>query len=92
MLEIRPNCECCDCDLSPDSNDVFICSFECTFCLTCKMKFLNELCPNCGGELVKRPTRSIEKLIRYPPSNKRIYNPDCINFQINNNTENTENT
>lgn len=32
MLELRPNCECCDKDLPPDSPEAFICSFECTFC------------------------------------------------------------
>ena len=31
MLELRPNCECCDKDLPPDSREAFICSFECTF-------------------------------------------------------------
>jgi uncharacterized protein len=30
MLELRPNCECCDRDLPPDSHDARICSFECT--------------------------------------------------------------
>ncbi|PLO77304.1 DUF1272 domain-containing protein, partial [Klebsiella pneumoniae] len=27
MLELRPNCECCDKDLPPDSPEAFICSF-----------------------------------------------------------------
>ena len=35
MLELRPNCECCDRDLSPESVDARICSFECTFCAEC---------------------------------------------------------
>ena len=35
MLELRPNCECCDKDLPPDSPEAFICSFECTFCRDC---------------------------------------------------------
>ena len=30
MLELRPNCECCDRDLPPDSREALICSFECT--------------------------------------------------------------
>ena len=29
MLELRPNCECCDRDLPPDSSDARICNFEC---------------------------------------------------------------
>ena len=54
MLELRPNCECCDKDLPPDSPEAFICSFECTFCRDCMTTRLNGHCPNCGGELVRR--------------------------------------
>src|SRR5918996_574295 len=35
MLKLKPNCECCDRDLPPDSPDAMICSFECTFCAAC---------------------------------------------------------
>jgi len=28
---MRPNCECCDLDLPPDTTDAVICTFECTF-------------------------------------------------------------
>ena len=35
MLELRPNCECCDRDLPPDAPDALICTFECTFCAPC---------------------------------------------------------
>ena len=35
MLELRPNCECCDKDLPPDATDAMICTFECTFCADC---------------------------------------------------------
>ena len=55
MLELRPNCECCDKDLPPDSPEAFICSFECTFCRDCMTARLHGRCPNCGGELVRRP-------------------------------------
>ena len=41
MLELRPNCECCDKDLPPDSPEAFICSFECTFCRDCMTTRLN---------------------------------------------------
>ena len=46
MLELRPNCECCDKDLPPDSPEAFICSFECTFCRDCMTTRLNGHCPN----------------------------------------------
>jgi len=35
MLGLRPNCECCNQDLPPESLDTRICSFECTFCVAC---------------------------------------------------------
>jgi len=54
MLLIRPNCECCDLELPPESENVRICSFECTYCTDCAENFSNK-CPNCGGELVRRP-------------------------------------
>nr|WP_253271747.1 DUF1272 domain-containing protein [Yokenella regensburgei] len=57
MLELRPNCECCDKDLPPESKEAYICSFECTFCVDCVTQRLNGQCPNCGGELVRRPIR-----------------------------------
>jgi uncharacterized protein len=75
MLQLRPNCECCNRDLAPDSTDAFICSFECTFCRSCTEGVLGGKCPNCGGELVARPRRPVEKLAKYPPSRERIYKP-----------------
>ncbi|MGA6459089.1 DUF1272 domain-containing protein [Klebsiella sp. K794] len=53
MLELRPNCECCDNDLPPESTSAYICSFECTFCVDCVTQQLQGRCPNCGGELGK---------------------------------------
>ena len=55
MLALRPNCECCDIDLAPDTA-ARICTFECTFCPDCAEGRFGGLCPNCGGDLVKRPT------------------------------------
>jgi hypothetical protein len=72
MLELRPNCECCDRDLAPDSRNVVICSFECTFCADCAETKLGGTCPNCGGELVRRPVRPADRLAKYPASTKRI--------------------
>ncbi|MFL0282715.1 DUF1272 domain-containing protein [Klebsiella pneumoniae] len=71
MLELRPNCECCDKDLPPDSPEAFICSFECTFCRDCMTTRLNGHCPNCSGELVRRPVRPEEALRRHPASTLR---------------------
>jgi hypothetical protein len=68
MLELRPGCECCDRDLPPDSFDARICSFECTFCADCADGVLVGRCPNCGGELVRRPVRPVDKLARFPAS------------------------
>jgi len=72
MLQLRPNCECCDADLPPDSTDAFICSFECTFCRACTDAVLGGRCPNCGGELVARPRRPAEKLAKFPASTERV--------------------
>lgn len=75
MLELRPNCECCDKDLPPEATDALICSFECTFCANCAKNYLAGYCPNCDGELVRRPRRPVEKLVNNPPSIKRVFNP-----------------
>jgi hypothetical protein len=76
MLELRPNCECCGRDLAPDSRDALICSFECTFCVACAHDVLAGVCPNCGGELVRRPVRPAAALARHPASAKRIVKAD----------------
>jgi hypothetical protein len=72
MLDLRPNCECCDADLPPDSKAARICSFECTFCADCAENRLGERCPNCGGELLRRPIRPADRLARFPASTKRV--------------------
>jgi uncharacterized protein len=75
-LELRPGCECCDKDLPPDAPDALICSFECTFCRACaEERLLGGRCPNCGGELVRRPIRPMRKLETDPPSARRIRKP-----------------
>jgi uncharacterized protein len=55
-LEMRTTCERCGAGLDPDGAAV-ICSFECTFCADCGDR-LEQVCPNCGGELVPRPKRA----------------------------------
>ena len=72
MLELRPNCECCDRDLPPESREAMMCSFECTYCADCASGTLQGVCPNCGGELVRRPVRPAGKLAANPPSTKRV--------------------
>jgi hypothetical protein len=79
MLELRPNCEFCDCDLLPDSTAARICTYECTFCSDCVEKILENVCPNCGGGLVARPIRPKTErraglsLDHQPASDKRIH-------------------
>jgi uncharacterized protein len=75
MLQLRPNCERCNVNLSADARDAMICSFECTFCSACASGELNGVCPNCGGELVRRPVRPAAKLAKFPASTERVYKP-----------------
>jgi uncharacterized protein len=78
-LELRPNCECCDCDLPPSAASARICTFECTFCAYCVERVLFNVCPNCGGGFAPRPIRpSIEwrpglSVAKRPPSAKRVH-------------------
>lgn len=74
MLELRPNCECCDVDLPPAA-EAYICSFECTFCAACAAERLGFVCPNCGGDLVRRPVRPAHELAQHPASTQRVYKP-----------------
>lgn len=76
MLQLRPNCECCDRDLPPESAEAMICSFECTFCRSCVEGVLGGTCPNCGGEFAARPRRPAAKLGKYPPSSERKFKPE----------------
>jgi len=75
MLALRPNCECCDKDLPPQAADAMICTFECTFCRDCATNKLGGRCPNCTGNLVERPIRPAEKLVKYPASTQRVFKP-----------------
>ena len=72
MLELRPCCECCGRDLPPDSGAARICSFECTFCRDCAEGVLAHRCPNCGGELLRRPVRPAAMLAKHPASSVRV--------------------
>ncbi len=72
MLEMRPDCERCGADLPAEAPSAFICSFECTFCADCA-EALDDRCPNCGGELMDRPTRAKKLHEKYPPSGERKF-------------------
>ena len=57
-LEMKDVCGKCGARLSPEGL-AYICSHECTFCAACALG-LEGTCPNCGGELARRPTRKAE--------------------------------
>jgi len=61
-LEMRTECERCGTALS-DDGPACICSYECTFCMSCASD-MDDICPNCGGELVARPRRRTEETPR----------------------------
>ena len=71
MMKLKPNCECCDRNLPPESTEAMICSFECTFCVDCADHILKGACPNCSGNLVSRPIRPAAMLKKYPASTER---------------------
>ena len=75
MLALRPNCECCDLDLPPDSPLARVCTFECTFCADCVADRFAGACPNCGGEFVRRPVRPAALMARFPASTARVVKP-----------------
>jgi hypothetical protein len=52
-LEMRAACERCGQALDA-AGEAYICTFECTFCGDCTAA-MDAVCPNCGGELVRRP-------------------------------------
>jgi hypothetical protein len=54
-LRMKSACERCTESL-PEQAEAFICSYECTFCSDCAVR-MSLRCPNCGGELVRRPRR-----------------------------------
>jgi hypothetical protein len=79
MLQLRPNCECCDKDLAPTAADARICTYECTFCAHCVETVLHNVCPNCGGGFTPRPIRPATErragvcLAKQPASTQRVH-------------------
>ncbi len=55
-LDMKDRCEKCDSALGW-GDEACICSHECTFCPPCT-GVMAAVCPNCGGELVRRPRRA----------------------------------
>lgn len=52
-LQLKSHCERCGQGIEP-CDKAYICVYECTFCHACTL-WLGFVCPNCGGELVRRP-------------------------------------
>jgi hypothetical protein len=52
-LQLKSHCERCGQEIS-GRDKAYICVHECTFCHACTL-WLGFSCPNCGGELVRRP-------------------------------------
>jgi steroid delta-isomerase-like uncharacterized protein len=59
-LEMRERCEKCGTALGLGA-EAFVCSYECTFCAPCA-NGMSLACPNCAGELVRRPRRTTATL------------------------------
>lgn len=62
-------CEGCSIPLAPDS-DAYVCSYECTFCQNCVTRN-RKVCPNCDGELVRRPKR-LNVFVRPRPPRRKL--------------------
>jgi hypothetical protein len=81
MLELRSSCEHCNTALPPESLEARICSYECTFCVSCVDTIIHNVCPNCGGGFEPRPVRPSQNwkngncLDKDPPSGKVKHKP-----------------
>ncbi len=74
-MEIRTSCEHCDKALPNGAADAMICTFDCTFCKTCVDTILENVCPNCGGGLVHRPTRPSYHMEKHPVRADKVFKP-----------------
>lgn len=52
-LLMKKACERCETTLAPEEES-YIRVYECAFCAGCTGE-MQSVCPNCGGELVRRP-------------------------------------
>jgi two-component system LytT family sensor kinase len=57
---MKTECEGCAQRLQPEG-EAYVCSFDCTYCPDCAAK-AQCVCPNCGGELVRRPRRTLSAM------------------------------
>jgi len=71
-MEFRSDCGRCHTALS-ESSPAYVCARECTFCATCYRR-LRYVCPNCSGELVRRPRP--EPVARRPRASGRSPDPE----------------
>ncbi len=82
VLELRPTCEHCATPLDPLGDDARICTYECTFCSRCATWELLGICPNCGGELVVRPRRPPDRLLKHPASAVIVHKPVALTEHV----------
>ncbi len=81
VLKLKPNCEACDKNLPAESEQAYICTYECTFCRDCVENLLANVCPNCGGGFCQRPIRPRAEhrkgvsLAHHPASTRRVNSP-----------------
>ena len=76
MLQLRPNCECCNTDLAGDATTPTSARSSARSARGAPPKSCRAGVPNCGGELVRRPPRAADKLLKYPASTERVYKPE----------------
>ena len=78
MLTFKETCELCAKILTKDATEAYICSYECTYCATCASDQLKFVCPNCTGDLQKRPARKKNKLV-FPDQNT-VFSTDRLDL------------
>ena len=66
MLELRPNCECCDRVYRRRRRRRASAPMNAPSAATAPKGVLGGRCPNCGGELVRRPIRPADRLAAAP--------------------------
>jgi two-component system LytT family sensor kinase len=75
---VKTHCEKCAEALHADGV-AYVCSYECTFCSACATA-MHWSCPNCGGELVRRPRRTAPVMVQQntPPQTGSAIRPGLI--------------
>ncbi len=72
MLELRPNCECCNKDLPPGGHRCHDLQASNAPCRDCTETMLGGRCPN----MRRRTRRPADKLAKCPPSTARVVKQD----------------